>query len=155
MWDAVMGLPGAVLRNETWIEDGIIRVGEYKLITSNCGGRGLVGTGGGWVVPATNASKRYPDEGKPEGPIDEFLQKGCNESMPCLYHVGGGGSPYANDAIEATNLAQAEPAIVAAMKSRLAEYEATKWTGFVQMPDDGGACERASRQGWVLGPWLQ
>ena len=84
----------------------------------------------------------------------QFLLRGCNKSVPCLYHVGGGTQPYGNDAIEAVNVAGEQPDRVAAMLKRLAEYEATQWVGYVQVEDDGTACDKAMAQGWVLGPWL-
>jgi hypothetical protein len=142
-------------RNETWIETGTLRVGEYKLITVNCGGRGLTGTGGGWVVPATNASKAYPRQGakSSNGPLDEFLLHGCNKTAPCLYHVGGGDTPYANDAAERVNLAAKQPQRVAAMLTRLAQYEETAWSGETTAANTGAACDRALANGGVLGPW--
>jgi hypothetical protein len=110
MWPAVAAVgrgdaaaAAAAARNEVWITDGIVRVGEYKLITANCGGRGLTGTGGGWIRPATNVTNPYPNQGTDMGPMDGFLQRGCNKSVPCLYHVGGGRGPYGNDAVEVVN----------------------------------------------------
>lgn len=142
-------------RSETWIDTGTLRVGEYKLITVNCGGRGLTGTGGGWIVPATNASKAYPNQGTKTStdPQDDFLLHGCNKTAPCLYHVGGGNTPYANDATERVNLAVEQPARVAAMLARLAQYEETTWSGEEMATNTGLACDKAAANGGVLGPW--
>jgi hypothetical protein len=170
MWSAVCAVGGsaqqqaaATVRTETWIEKGKLRVGEYKLITSNCGGRGLTGTGGGWITPATNATTAYPNQGtrNTTDPVDWFLSHGCNESSPCLYRVGGdawdGQAPYANDAIEAVNLAT-DPhhaSRLAAMTARLAQIEATAWRGEVAAVDNGECCDQAIKNGGVLGPWVK
>ena len=141
-----------------WIAEGKLRVGDYKLITSNCGGRGLTGTGGGWIVPPTNATRPYPQQGKDDGSaMDSFLEHGCNASAPCLYKVGGGATPYASDAIEARNLA-ADPAhahVLAAMQTRLREVEATTWQAPAPAPNNNQVCEAAARNGGVLVPWMQ
>ena len=128
---------------------------RYKLIVANCGGRGLTGTGGGWIVPATNASKAYPNQGTKSSadPVDDFLRIGCNKSAPCLYHVGGGDTPYASDAAERVNLAAEQPHLVQSMLARLAKYEATAWNGEVTAVDTWMACDRALANGGVLGPW--
>ena len=70
-----------------------------------------------------------------------------------LYHVGGGDTPYANDAAERVNLAAKQPERVAAMVARLAQYEETAWSGEAVVADTGGACDRALANGGVLGPW--
>lgn len=178
MWGAVAAVGGtsreqaaAVVRSETWIETGKLRMGEWKLIIRNCGGRGLTGTGGGWVVPATNITKPYPNQTSGGNTafsgdsVDQFLVRGCNLSHPCLYHVGGqdwnGSNPYANDAIEAVNLA-GDPAQLhrlAQMRARLAQLETTAWAPDNGRPGDvavnnGRCCDQAIQNGGVLGPWL-
>ena len=119
--EAEQAVASRTSRSDTWIDTGTLRVGDFKLITVNCGGRGLTGTGGGWIVPATNASKAYPNQGTKSSadPQDDFLLHGCNKTAPCLYHVGGGNTPYANDATERVNLAAEQPQRVAAMLARL------------------------------------
>lgn len=138
---------------------------RYKLINKNCGGRGLTGTGGGWITPATNATRAYPNQGAHSSstaanPVDWFLAHGCNSTNPCLYHVGGDAwdeeTPYANDAIEAVNLATdpSHAARLAAMTARLAQIEETAWEGVVAAADNGKCCDQAIKNGGVLGPWV-
>ena len=153
--EAEQAVASRTSRSDTWIDTGTLRVGDFKLITVNCGGRGLTGTGGGWIVPATNASKAYPNQGTKSSadPQDDFLLHGCNKTAPCLYHVGGGNTPYANDATERVNLAAEQPQRVAAMLARLAQYEETAWSGEAVAADTGRACDKAIANGGVLGPW--
>lgn len=169
MWSAVCAVGGstqqqaaATVRTETWIETGKLRMGEYKLINSNCGGRGLTGTGGGWIKPATNATKAYPNQGalNTDEAVDWFLLHGCNKTDPCLYHVGGDAwdwtAPYANDAIESVNLATdpSHASRLAAMTARLTQIEKTAWSGEVAATDNGKCCDQAIKNDGVLGPWI-
>jgi hypothetical protein len=127
---ASAGRLGAGLgRDEWYITAGTLRVVDYKLIIQNPGGRGLTGTGGGWVRPATNATSPYPDQGEPfektRDPIDEFLAHGCSKADSCLFRVGGPNSatPWQNDARGHTNLAHTMPQLVATMMARMEALE--------------------------------
>eukprot|EP00039_Didymoeca_costata_P016945 m.308991 g.308991 ORF g.308991 m.308991 type:complete len:558 (+) comp16473_c0_seq28:159-1832(+) len=154
MWDAVMNM-NMTARSEVYITQGIMRIGEYKIIVNNPGGRGLIGTGGGWIRPATNMTDPYPNRNTVQGPIDEFLLRGCNKSDPCLFHVGGEALPWDNDAREANNLATEMPELLASMLKRLDAMEATKWTPPTPPENTGKCCDTMFEKynGLIFGPW--
>ena len=142
-------------RNETYT-DGCLRVGDFKLIVSNPDGRGRVGTGGGWIRPATNVTDPYPNRNKMVAPVDDFLKHGCNRSRPCLFRVAGDeDEPWSGDAEERHNLAQAMPELVARMTARWRQIEATQWSPPRPVNDTGRACDVMMDKygGQVIGPW--
>jgi len=61
---------------------------------------------------------------------------------------------YGNDANESTNVASANPTIVATLKARLAAIEATEWDPPAPAANTGAACAVANgKYGGVIGPW--
>ena len=131
-------------------------MGDYKLIARNPGGRGLVGTGGGWIRPATNTTDPYPNRNKMMGPVDDFLKRGCNQSRPCLFRVSGDEDvPWSGDAQERHDLADSQPDLVTSMLARLRAVEKTAWSAPRQANNTGRVCDvmMDKYKGLVLGPW--
>ena len=124
-----------------------------------------LGTGGGWVSPATNLSNPYPNQGlacnKVTEAVDKFLCTGCSGKNPCLYRVGGGATssgaaddPYTGtDAIEANDLSSTQQAKVAELQQRMEALEKTRWTPAPPAPNNGRTCDVARANGGFLAPW--
>ena len=184
-WDTLCN--GSVAhRNEALISDHILRVGQWKLVTGAARGdtaanwrtgmlKGcMLGTGGGWLAPPTNATNRCPKDIYTGGSQDSiacpddvaknksryavtaavdlwFCSTPCTMDTPCLWDVVA-------DPQERHEVAAANPSVVSTLRARLQELQ----KGFVgpsSVEDNGNFCavmkaRTVSGVGPMLGPWI-
>ena len=184
-WDTLCN--GSVAhRGEVLLADHILRVGQWKLVAG--GARGdtamnwrismlkgcMLGTGGGWLAPPTNATCGCPKDIYTGGskdsiacPDDVAKNKSrfavvddvdlwlcstpCTMAAPCLWDVVA-------DPQERHEVAAANPDVVARLRTRLQELQ-KDFQNASTIKDNGNFCAAAKARavsgiGPVIGPWI-